>query len=105
MEITDPLVQNDLTNDKLRNILIFYSDSIVRSVIALGISLIIVSFVRYVLGWNLPIWFLLVIMIMISITISPLLNRIRLAHLWVDKYMIFLNNIAFKLQKRRNKTQ
>jgi hypothetical protein len=87
----------------IRNILTIYINAVVRGLV----SFMIVIAVIFVLNFffEFPNWYYLPIAFLISIFLSFFIGRINVAHLFVERYIVFLNNIVYKLNKRKNNTK
>lgn len=87
-------------DEKMRTFLTYYIDLISRGLIALCISLSLILFISWIFP-AIPNWYFLPIIFIMSLMLSPVLSKIKVAHYFVDRYIIMLNNIVYKLNKFR----
>jgi len=86
-------------NDKSFRILFLYSDGAIRGLVAFAVVLpIVYLLVNYS---NIKIYFILPIVLILSIALSPLLNKIEIGHWIVMKYLKVLDSIIYKLNKHK----
>jgi hypothetical protein len=90
--------KQDSFDDKMRTWLIYYVDLVARGLIALIIMLCIIFIIRYIFP-NIPNFYFLPMAFIISLIITPFLSKIKIGHLFVDRYMQLLNNIVYKFNR------
>lgn len=94
--------QTEIPNsNNLKQQLTFYTDLTIRSLISFLVMTTIAIFVRNLI----PYYVLLPAVFILSIVLSPLYNKIKIAHLFIDRYIALLDNIIYKLNKRKIVTQ
>jgi hypothetical protein len=82
----------------MERLLISYINITARGIISLFIMIFVLLGIRYIFP-NFPTWYFLPIAFVVSIALTPLMSRIKIGHLFVEKYMQLLNNIVYKLKK------
>jgi dolichol kinase len=80
-----PKESPQLNDFKFHNILVNYTDAVIRGLIAFFVVGIL-SWIIFVGYFHIPIVFMLVIAFISSILISPFLNKIKLGFIVVNKY-------------------
>jgi len=104
METTNHLKQTKQKqnnfDEKMRNLLISYINIATRGVISLIIMITIIFGIRSFFP-NTPTWYFLPVAFLVSIALTPLMVKIKIGHLFVDKYMQLLNRIVYKLNRSK----
>lgn len=94
MEQINQVSQRSQNLDNLKKWIVFYGDIAIRGVISFIIIIFLMAIIR--VYFNIPIVVSLIIAFMVSIAITPLFARVKVAEKIVDKYISYLNKI-FKL--------